>query len=135
MDVASLAFNRLVGLRVEDDSVLLTPGAHHLNHLGTIHAAATYAIAEAASGQYLVSYFPELESQLVVLRSSSLKYRNPASPSGDLCGTGNLEESDASKFLDTFKTRGRAFLEIEVSVTQSDCLVLTGAFNWFATRR
>jgi hypothetical protein len=53
MDVAQLPFNRLVGLEsAAGDSgflVCLPDGPQYANHLGTVHASAQIAVAEAGS--------------------------------------------------------------------------------------
>jgi acyl-coenzyme A thioesterase PaaI-like protein len=59
MDVISLPFNRLIGLEAgspESGFLLSLPaGVQYTNHLGTVHASALFAVAEAASGVFLVT--------------------------------------------------------------------------------
>ena len=58
MDVTRLPFNQLLGVEASaPDSgflVSLPAGPQYANHLGTIHAGALLAVAEAGSGAYLV---------------------------------------------------------------------------------
>jgi acyl-coenzyme A thioesterase PaaI-like protein len=51
--VTDLPFNRLLGLQPADDAtklLQLPAGGQHLNHLGTVHASALLALAEASNG-------------------------------------------------------------------------------------
>src|SRR5687768_2723630 len=76
MDVSSLPFNQRVGIVAAEGTgggLALPQSAETLNHLGTVHASAEFALAEAASGQYLIDAFPTLAGQaLAVLRSFSV---------------------------------------------------------------
>jgi acyl-coenzyme A thioesterase PaaI-like protein len=137
MDVSTLPFNKHLGLGISGSGgkprVILRPCAHHLNHVGTVHATVIYGLAEAASGQCLAARFPRLaDSYVAVLRSSSAKYRRPASPDGEIHARGTLSEESAVKFYERLTSRGRASIDIEVSVTQNDTELFTGTFGWFA---
>jgi len=140
MDVSTLPFNKHLGLSIDpsDDkpTVILQPCAHHLNHVGTVHATVIYGIAEAASGHCLLARFPDLVgSSVAVLRSSTAKYRRPASPDGEIRAWGTVEEKSAAKFYDRLTSRGRASVDIEVSVAQNDTELFTGTFGWFVAAR
>ena len=52
MDGTQLPFNRLVGLETSTGDLLvsLQAGPQHGNHLGTVHASALLAVAEAGAG-------------------------------------------------------------------------------------
>lgn len=75
MDVSTLPFNKHLGLRLsrsdEELAVILQPCAHHLNHVGTVHAAVVYGVAEAASGHCLLARFPDLVDSYVAGRAST----------------------------------------------------------------
>ncbi|OHB67879.1 MAG: hypothetical protein A2V70_03335 [Planctomycetes bacterium RBG_13_63_9] len=140
MDVSTLPFNKHLGLSVSpsdgNPTVTLRPCAHHLNHVDTVHATVIYGIAEAASGYCLLARFPSLvDSFVAVLRSASAKYRRPASPDGDLLGQGTLSEDSAVKFYERLTSRGRAAVDVEVSVTQNDTQLFTGTFGWFVAAK
>jgi acyl-CoA thioesterase len=140
MDVSALPFNKYLGLSINPSdakpTVSLRPCAHHLNHVGTVHATVVYGVAEAASGHCLLARFPGLvDSSVAVLRSSSAKYRRPASPDGDLHAWGTLSEESAVKFYEKLAARGRASVDIEVSVTQDDTELFTGTFGWFVAAK
>src|SRR5687768_16586134 len=60
VDVTGLPFNRLIGLEAggpEDQFLVSLPGLpQYTNHLGTVHASALLAVAEAGSGAFLVRH-------------------------------------------------------------------------------
>jgi len=140
MDVSTLPLNKHLGLSISPSdgtpTVILRPRAHHLNHVGTVHATVIYGVAEAASGCCLLARFPSLVDSLVaVLRTSAAKYRRPASPDGDLRASGTLWEESAVKFFERLTSRGRASVDIEVSVAQDDTELFTGTFGWFVAAK
>ena len=135
MDVQSLPFNRSLGIKVDGDRIYLSPQERHLNHVGTVHATVIFGIAEAASGHILLRQFPSLSGTTVaLLRASSTKFRQPADADTEIFGNGSIN-SDPDNFLATLQSRGRATVEVAVSVTQGDKEVLTGVFKWFAARQ
>jgi acyl-coenzyme A thioesterase PaaI-like protein len=136
MDIANLPFNKVIGLKTEDTHVVLSPQPQHLNHVDTIHAAVIFGIAEAAAGQCLLCRFPDLAQDYgAVLRGATAKYRRPASVAQELRGIGVLDDNVAKSFFDTLQSRGRAILDIPVSVMQGDLEVFTGTFTWFAAAK
>jgi len=140
MDASTLPFNRHLGLRIgpraDKRTVILKPAAHHLNHVDTVHATVIYGVAEAASGECLLNRFPSLVGSFVaVLRNSAVKYRRPASPDGEIRAWGTLSETSADKFYERLTSRGRASVDIEVSVTQNDTELFTGTFGWFVAAK
>jgi len=139
MDVSALPFNKRLGLGVrflDDRSVIvLDPSGDHLNHVGTVHATVIFGVAEAASGHFLLARFPHLvDSSVAVLRTTSTKYRRPGSPEGEICARGSLPGKSADRFLDKLTSRGRASVDIEVTVVQNDNELFTGTFGWFVAR-
>ena len=140
MDVSTLPFNRHLGLTIRDvdgtPTVVLQPGEHHLNHVNTVHATVIYGLAEAASGHCLLSRFPgRVDSFVAVLRKSVAKYRRPASPEVPLHARARLDDETAARFEELLATRGRASVDIVVSVVQNDMDLFRGTFTWFAAAR
>jgi len=82
MDVTALPFNRLLGLEPATPGsgflVSLPDGPQYTNHLGTVHASALLAAAEAGSGVFLVRQFGEASGYLPVVRRLEAKFRKPA---------------------------------------------------------
>ena len=91
-----------------------------------------FGVAEAASGQCLVSRFPELTTSYgALLRSSTVKYRRPATEESDLQAIGTFSDEVAARFMEKLTARGRAAVDVDVSVTQADVEVFTGTYAWF----
>src|SRR5438093_12838981 len=79
--VTELPFNSFLGLQkaTEPSQLLrLPPGGQYLNHLGTVHASAQLALAEASSSEFLLRYFGSTEGILPVVRRLEAKFRKPA---------------------------------------------------------
>ncbi len=135
MDVSNLPFNQAVGITADGSNVVLTPRSQHLNHLNTVHATVVYGVAEAAAGQCLFEHFSDIaDSYRVVLRSSNAKYRRPALMGADLRAAGTVAAADAAAFNQVLRSRGRASLEVSVSVTQDETELFVGKFCWFAKK-
>jgi acyl-coenzyme A thioesterase PaaI-like protein len=133
MDVTRLPFNQHVGLAPGDEPHLLQlPAAAHLaNHLGTVHASAQFALAEATSGQFLLNAFPELQDNaLAVVRSFSGKFR--AAANGTLHSTASIADEAREKLASDLEQRRRAFVTVEVEVRDaSGALTLAASCEWF----
>lgn len=134
MDVAAIPFNQRVGIRAGGPGCLLEleAGAHHLNHIGTVHAAAQLALAEAASGELLASTFPDmLPNALAVVRRLESTFRRPASL-GLLKAKGEIDQATQARFLSDFERRGRAFVTMEIAVEDhAGTLTLQAKVEWF----
>ena len=65
------------------------------------------------------------------LRSSSVALPIPM-PTSWVRG---LSEITGGKFLATLESRGRATIEIAVSVTQNEIEIFAGIFKWFAAAK
>ena len=136
MDISTLPFNKAIGIIADGSGVRLVPTREHLNHLETVHATVLYGIAEAASGQFLIKRFPNLaDSLFAVLRTSTVKYRRPASISSDISGKAHASDDNVAAFEAALQTRGRSTIEIDVSVTQGEIELFTGVFRWYAAHR
>lgn len=80
-EVLDLPFNKYLGITraVEPGYLLqLKESPNYQNHLGTIHASAQLALAEASCAECLVKQFPELRDDfLVVVRKVQAKFKHP----------------------------------------------------------
>lgn len=133
-----LAYNQALGIRDAP------AGATHLlelpfvplvhNHLHTMHAAAQFALAEAASAECLQRHFGDaLGEVFAVMRSSELKYRQPAT--SDLLAYGEPEAETRAQLVDQVKRRGRSFAVILIDLKdRGGTLVFHGKFEWFISR-
>lgn len=139
MDITDLPFNRLIGISVASKSgaVLSLPNdLRYTNHLGTVHASALLALAEATSGAYLIEQFAGLGPDLLpVVRRVEAKFRNPAR-GAIFSTTSALPPEKREEFISTLTERGRALLEIKVDVhDEHGTHALAASFDWFVARR
>lgn len=134
MDVAAIPFNRLLGLRSDGDALKLPADPNYHNHLGAVHATAQFGLAEAASGQWLLSRFgAKAADHIAVVRRAEAKFRRPAE--GELSAEADGAPLEVERFLDTLSRRGRATLEVHVRLVDGGGNVtLEASFEWFAQR-
>lgn len=133
-----LALNRQLGMTAApaDAAHLLelpfTPALR--NHLGTMHAAAQFALAEAASAECLQRGFGAAVGQVfAVVRGVEVKYRKPAT--GDLLAFGAPDENTRDHLVAELETRGRSGAVILVDLKdRAGTLTLHARFDWFISR-
>jgi acyl-coenzyme A thioesterase PaaI-like protein len=133
-----LALNRLLGI------VAATEGSPHLlemsftpqlhNHLGTMHAAAQFALAEGASAECLQREFGAAVGPVfAVVRGVEVKYRRPAT--GDLLAYGAPDEDTRANLVKELAGRGRCSAVILVDLKdRAGTLTLHAKFDWFISR-
>lgn len=138
MKATDLALNRLLGM------VAAPAGAAHLlemaftpqlqNHLGTMHAAAQFALAEAASAECLQREFGAAVGPVfAVVRGVEVKYRQPAT--GDLLAHGAPDEATRAGLVADLAERGRCRAVILVDLRdRAGTLTLHAKFDWFISR-
>jgi hypothetical protein len=76
--VTEVPFNNLLRIHPASDAahlLQLPSGDEYLNHLGTVHAAAQLALAEASSGEFLLRHFGSAEDLVPVVRRVEAKFR------------------------------------------------------------
>jgi acyl-coenzyme A thioesterase PaaI-like protein len=137
MDVTQLPFNTLVGLRACEPGsgflVEMAGGPEHENHLGTVHAAALLAAAEAASGAFLAKELGDRAGFVPVVRRLEAKFRRPAK--GRVAGRVTATAATARQWLAEAETRGRALASVPVEVADdAGVVVLTATVEWFLAR-
>jgi acyl-coenzyme A thioesterase PaaI-like protein len=135
MRPTDLAFNQLLGI------CNAPAGAAHLlelpftpameNHLGIMHAAAQFALAEAASAECLLRHFAALEGKVrAVVRGVEVRYRRPAT--GDLLAYGAPDDATQGGLLAGLAGRGRSQAVILIDLKDRDgTLTFHGKFDWF----
>ena len=138
MDVTELPFNRLIGIAAsgQDGRVLTLPAdVRYTNHLGTVHASALLALAEATSGDYLIKEFGQIGLAVVpVVRRLEAKFRKPAT--GAVSSTVKVAPEKRDAFLAALTSKGRALLAIEVAVyDEKNTHALTATVEWFVARQ
>jgi hypothetical protein len=133
--VIELPFNQHVGLQIADDpaKVLQLPaGPQYLNHLGTVHASAQLALAEASSGEFLLRAIGDLTGIVPVVRRLESKFRKPAH--GQLTSTVSLPNGIES-VKNELSAKGRAIVSVVVELhDESGAHTLSASVEWFITR-
>jgi acyl-coenzyme A thioesterase PaaI-like protein len=138
LKATDLAYNRVLGIIDEP------AGAEHLlempfgpplqNHLGTMHAAAQFSLAEAASAECLQRRFGAAIGEVfAVVRGVEAGYRRPAT--GDLLAYGRPDEATDTGLLAHLTTHGRAKAVILIDLKdRSGTLTFHARFEWFISR-
>jgi acyl-coenzyme A thioesterase PaaI-like protein len=136
MDILSLPFNAHVSItRSAREGYLLELDSQprHDNHLGTIHAAALFALAEATSGEFLLQSRGDRSDGGGVVRRSSAKYSRAAT--GVISSKVTTLPDVIASAISTVDSRGKALVEIDVAlVDQDDHLIGTVGFTWLLAR-
>lgn len=138
MKATDLAYNQALGIRTAP------AGAVHLlelpiaplvqNHLGTMHAAAQFSLAEAASAECLQRHFgAAVEGLFGVVRGVEVKYRRPTK--GDLLAYGAPDGHTRDLMLAELARRGRTTALILIDLKdRTGTLTFHGKFEWFISR-
>jgi acyl-coenzyme A thioesterase PaaI-like protein len=138
MTIEELPFNQLIGITRSDreNSVLSLPNdIRYTNHLGTVHAGAQLALAEATSGEYLLREFKDVGFEVVpVVRRLEAKFRKPAY--GAIFSKVNVTPEKKEEFISSLRNKRRALLEIQVDVfDEKDVHSLAAVIEWFVARK
>jgi acyl-coenzyme A thioesterase PaaI-like protein len=139
MHVTDLAINKTLGMQLAPegaDHILEIPESPlTLNHVGTVHASVQFALAEAGSGEFLLRFLGDAQSQVfAVLRTSDVKFRKPAH--GVLRATARFAEGEADSLSADLASRGRALAAVLVEVTDAQGVVtMSGRYDWFLQRQ
>ncbi len=134
MTIDALPFNQLIGLKKCDPQsgflVYLPNHIQYTNHLGTIHASALLAVAEAGAGEFLLQNFKDKASYTPVVRKLEAKFRKPAS--GKISAKSNTDNNVVKTKQREFNEKGRTFLPVSVEVVdESDQVALTANVELF----
>jgi acyl-CoA thioesterase FadM len=133
--VVDLPFNRFIGLQqaAEPNLLSLPNSEQYLNHLGTVHASALLALAEASSGEFLIKHLNHIEGLIPVVRRLESKFRKPANCSVTSTVTTKLEQLDDVK--NNIAAKGRALVSIAVELhDQAGEHVLSATVDWFIAK-
>jgi acyl-coenzyme A thioesterase PaaI-like protein len=138
MDALGLPFSAMIGLRRSDrpaaGSLFLDDSPDLRNHLGTIHAAVQFALAESCSGDFLQGRFAELAPGYVgVVRRAEVVYRAPAR--GRIRAEASVDEPRLRDFEERLRSRGRAFINVGVTIKDAaGTTTLSADIEWFAQK-
>lgn len=137
MNVLDLPFNKILLIKESDEPdtiLMLDDDAKYQNHLGTIHASAQYALAEASSGEILERNFGDWNgAYFPVVRRVEVKYRNPAR--GRLFSEGFIDADRVTKAKRELSEKGRALVDVIVKILDAEKTVtLESTFTWFISK-
>ena len=134
MNTTDIPFNKFLGLQKasEPNNLLeLIENKDYENHLGTVHASAQFALAEASSGEYLLHRFREYSKKIVpVVRHVEVKYKKPAK--GNLYSQATLRDDIAEQSIRKLETKGRAIFPVMVEIKDTKGNVtMVATVEWF----
>jgi acyl-coenzyme A thioesterase PaaI-like protein len=139
MTIAEIPFNQFIGLQREplggEFAVSLPADARYHNHLGIVHAAAQLALAEAASGDWMLRNFGDRAVDFIaVVRRMEAKFKQPAR--GKILGKATVDPAAAHQLATDLVTRRVVAFALRVDVfDEAGAHTLTGTVEWFITRR
>ncbi len=132
--IHAVPFVKLLGaeaLSVSDGhaEVRLTQREDLSNHVGTLHAAAIFALGETASGLAMAGAMaPQILAIRPVAASANARYLKPAR--GTVTATGKIAAS-AEDCLRELKAQGKTVLPVEVSIAdEAGVVVATMSVEW-----
>ena len=115
--VTALPFNSFLGIQISTESsqlLRLPSGEKYLNHLGTVHASAQLALAEASSGEFLLRHFGSTHGILPVVRRLEAKFRKPAN--GAVTSMASAAPESLAHLDDELASKGRSLIPITVEL-------------------
>jgi acyl-coenzyme A thioesterase PaaI-like protein len=137
MNTLGIPFNRHLGLEISTRPgflLMLPGGERYTNHLGSVHAGAILALAEATSGEFMLREFADLDREVwPVVRRVEAKFRKPARDS--LHARASFEAGAKEMFLETLARTGRALLTVRIELyDEHDTHAATVNVEWFVAR-
>jgi len=137
MNVLDLPFNKVLLLEksgLADTVLMLEDDVRYQNHLGTVHASAQYALAEASSGEIIERNFGNWNgAYFPVVRRVEVKYKNPGK--GRLFSTGFIDADNVLKAKKELSGKGRTLVDVKVKIVDEGMnITLESTFTWFIAK-
>ena len=136
MDITKLPFNAFIGVELAQskDALLQLPSdPRYLNHLGSVHASAQLALAEASSGEFLLRHFGSADGIIPVVRRLEAKFRKPAN--GSITSTASATPEALAQLDSELASKGRSLIPVTVELhDESGAHTLSATFEWFIQR-
>jgi acyl-coenzyme A thioesterase PaaI-like protein len=138
MKVTDIPFNAFLGIRETlagtGHLMQLDELPKYLNHIGTVHASAQLALAEASSGHWLMQAVPELAGQvLAVVRRVEAKFKSPMN--GLIFSRAATTITEVRHSAEALRTKGRAIIPVTIEIVDAEETVgLAATFEWFAQK-
>ena len=136
MDIVKLPFNQHLGLARADQEGLvlkLEQESHLENHVGTVHAAALFALAEATGAELLLQAQGTRTDIGGVVRRSSCKYSRPGK--GIVFSRSKTTPEVIEKAIKVVEQRGKSLVDIEVELVDGEQTLLSCfCFSWLLAK-
>lgn len=132
MDVTALPYNANLGITraAAPDLLMLGDAPAVQNHLGTLHAAALFSLAEASSAEFLIQQRGERSDVGGVVRKVACKYS--VAGQGRIISSSPNDPATLSEAITTVDSRGRALYPIDIELRNQDAKVIASfTFTWF----
>jgi len=127
--VTELPFNSFLGIETASEPaqlLRLPAGAQYLNHLGTVHASAQLALAEASSGEFLLRALGSIAGVVPIVRK-------PAN--GAITSRVTTPQEALDQFRAELAVKGRGLISVHVELhDESGAHTLSATVEWFMTR-
>jgi len=138
MEITELPFNSFIGVErsTNDGFTLALPDdKKYTTHVGTVHASALVALADATSGECLVELSKRFAFDVIPLvRRLETKFRKPAN--GRVHSKHKIEDGKEEEFLNQLQNKGRSILPVQVEVHgESRTLAITATVDWFVSKK
>ena len=134
--VTELPFNSFLGIQPASgpgEVLRLPAGGQYLNHLGTVHASAQLALAEASSGEFLLRALGSIEGVVPVVRRLESKFRKPAN--GALVSSVSTSLETIEQLRAELAAKGRGMIAVAVELhDESGAHTLSATVEWFITK-
>ena len=136
MNITEIPFNKFIGLSYTEESnylLMLSDNKEYYNHLGTVHASALFALAEATSGHFLLTQFPELIKNIIpVVRKSETKFKKPAN--GRIFSKASIIDDTIDNIKKQLSARKRILIKLSVELfDDNEVKIFSGIFEWFVS--
>ena len=135
MDITKVPFNEFIGIKLsKNQNYLLQLDAkpEYTNHLGTVHAAALFTLAEGSAAQFLLQSFPVniIDNVVPVVRKVEVSYKKPAN--GIIVSQAQLKNNSIEEITELLITRRKVLLTTSVNLfDESQTLIFSANFEWF----
>ena len=135
MDITKVPFNKMLGISLANNTeylLQLDARVEYTNHLGTVHAAALFTLAEGTGAQLLLKSFPEdiIDNVIPVLRKVDVSYKKPAT--GIIVSTASLKDTTIELVTEQLLSKKRVSILTLVDLfDESKTRVFSANFEWF----
>ena len=111
----------------------LPAGPQYLNHLGTVHASAQLALAEASSGEFLLRGLGSDHALVPIVRRLEAKFRKPAQ--GGVTSTVTTPPEALEQVRADLASKGRAIVKLDVELhDEAGAHCLSCSVEWFIVK-